>query len=76
MVGIGTQDDLDFARDFKADTGVESYPLLWSESSESWAAFGVTSQPYLVLLRDGQILERWPGGASTTEIEAAIDRTA
>lgn len=76
MVGIGTQDDLEFARDFRADTGVESYPLLWSDSSESWAAFGVTAQPYLILLRDGRIVERWPGGASTEEIEAAIAASA
>jgi hypothetical protein len=36
----------------------------------------VTAQPYLILLRDGRIVERWPGGASTQEIEAAIAASA
>lgn len=76
MVGVGALDDRAAAEDFLADTGVESFPLLWSASTDSWAPFDVLTQPYTLLIRDGEIVERWPGGASVAEIENAIERTA
>jgi len=76
LVGIGTQDSLDAAEGFLADTKVTSYPLLWSPTGESWVAFDVPAQPYTLLIRDGRILERWPGGASPDQLTEAIDRTA
>lgn len=73
VVGIGTRDDFGEAEDFLADTGVESFPLLWEETGESWSAFGVTAQPYAVLFDDqGAEVERWPGGASGDEVLAAL----
>ncbi len=76
MVGIGTLDDLAAAEDFLADTGVTSFPLLWSASGESWEAFDVAAQPYTLLIRDGQVVKRWPGGASPSAIADAIEATA
>ena len=76
VVGIGTQSDLAAAREFRADTAVRSFPLLWTASPVAWGPFGVSSQPYTILLRGGEVVKRWPGGASPEEIRAEVDRTA
>jgi len=60
------------AREFRTDTAVRSFPLLWSEDTDSWAAFEVPAQPYLLLVRDGKVVQRWPGGASADEIRNAV----
>jgi thiol-disulfide isomerase/thioredoxin len=75
MVGIGARDDLDLAEEFLERTGVENFPLLWDRSGESWRAFEVLAQPYLVLIEDGEVVERWPGGASPEEIAERLDLT-
>lgn len=72
MVGIGTRDDYDLAQGFLDDTGVQNFPLYWEETGEGWAAFDVTAQPYLILIDDGQVVERWPGGATPQEISARL----
>jgi hypothetical protein len=73
MVGVGTRDDLDQARDFLADTGVTNFPLLWEESGRSWVDNAVAAQPYMILIGpDGEELQRWPGGASVVQIENAL----
>jgi thiol-disulfide isomerase/thioredoxin len=71
IVGVGALDDLGAARDFRTDTAVRSFPLLWAEDTDAWSAFGVPAQPYLLMIRDGQVVQRWPGGASAEEITAA-----
>lgn len=71
VVGVGALDDLGAARDFRTDTAVRSFPLLWAEDTDAWSAFGVPAQPYLLMIRDGQVVQRWPGGASAEEITAA-----
>lgn len=71
IVGVGALDDLGAARDFRTDTAVRSFPLLWAEDTDAWSAFGVPAQPYLLMIRDGQVVQRWPGGASVEEITAA-----
>jgi thiol-disulfide isomerase/thioredoxin len=71
IVGVGALDDLGAARDFRTDTAVRSFPLLWAEDTDAWSAFGVPAQPYLLMIRDGQVVQRWPGGASADEITAA-----
>ena len=71
VVGVGALDDLGAAREFRTDTAVRSFPLLWAEDTDAWNAFGVPAQPYLLMIRDGQVVERWPGGASVEEITAA-----
>lgn len=73
MVGVGTRNDLDQARDFLADTGVTNFPLLWEESGRSWVDNAVAAQPYMILISpDGEELQRWPGGASVVQIENAL----
>ena len=64
IVGIGTQNDLEYAEEFLDSTGVENFPLLWEETGQSWQEFGVIAQPYLILLNDGREVKRWPGGAT------------
>jgi len=72
VVGVGALDDVSAAREFRTDTAVRSFPLLWSEDTDSWAAFEVPAQPYLLLVRDGKVVQRWPGGASADEIRNAV----
>lgn len=73
MVGIGTRDDLSQAREFRDDTGVSNFPLLWEGSGRAWTENEVAAQPYTILIDpDGEEVERWPGGASVTQIEDAL----
>lgn len=73
LVGIGTRNDLEQAEDFLADTGVSNFPLLWEDSGRSWTENSVAAQPYTILIdADGEEVERWPGGASVTQIEQAL----
>lgn len=61
VVGLGTQDSLDEAREFAADRGI-TFTMLWDESFQSWLELGVTSQPTAVLLTpDGTIMTGWVG---------------
>jgi hypothetical protein len=71
IVGIGAYADLDAAQDFRRDTQVESFPLLWAPDAAAWAPFDVLAQPYAVLLVDGRVVERWPGRVSPAQVEAA-----
>jgi hypothetical protein len=63
VIGLGTQDDLDDADDFLADTGVGStFPMYWDETFESWRQLGVTSQPAAAVFgADGTLLDAWLG---------------
>jgi thiol-disulfide isomerase/thioredoxin len=69
VVGIGTQDDLDYARAFVADTGVRTPRMLWDASFESWRQLGITAQPTWILVRgDGTFLGGWVGGLPEQQI--------
>ncbi len=72
MVGIGSRDDLAFAEDFLGDTGVSNFPLLWEPTGQSWVDNAVAAQPYMILLVDGEEVQRWPGGASVRQLEDAL----
>lgn len=72
MVGIGTRDDLSEAEGFLEDTGVQNFPLLWEPTGQSWVDSAVSAQPYMLLMSDGEEVERWPGGASVRQIEDAL----
>ena len=50
MIGLGTQDNADFAVDFVESTGTTSFPMYWDETFETWAAFGINAQPAVALL--------------------------
>lgn len=45
--------------------------MYWDETFETWAEFGIASQPAAVLLAgDGEVLGGWLGGFPETEILA------
>ena len=61
MIGLGTQDSLEEAREFVEDRGT-TFTMLWDESFQSWIELGVTSQPTAVLFTpDGTIITGWVG---------------
>lgn len=74
VVGIGTQDDLDYARSFLEDTGVTTPLMLWDESFESWRAIGITAQPTWILVRgDGSFIDGWIGALPEDRILELLD---
>jgi len=74
FVGIGSRDDFEYAEGFLADTGVENLQLLWEGTGESWASLGVTAQPYVILIDDGEAVQRWPGGVSPEVLDVELDK--
>lgn len=73
IVGLGARSNLDAARDFVADTGVASFPMVWDPTGSSWVDLGVASQPAGVLIgTDGEIVERWSGTFTDDELLAAL----
>lgn len=76
-MGLGTQDTLAEAEEFMVDHGVESFPLLWDESFESWVALGVASQPGAILFAaDGTPLQGWRGIFDEDEVLALAAASA
>jgi hypothetical protein len=72
-VGLGTQDDADFARRFLARTEV-THRLLWDPGFDSWAELGIASQPSAVLFApDGRELRRWSGLFNEAEVLGLIE---
>ncbi len=60
VVGIGILDSLGLAEDFNEVTGASNATMLWSESSELWDHYSVSSQHTTILLDGaGQEIERW-----------------
>ncbi len=49
MVGVGAQDDLAYAKDFLASTGVETPDMIWDPSFETWSTFGVRINSQMLL---------------------------
>ena len=69
MIGLGTQDSADEGTDFIRQTGTYSFPMYWDETFESWAAFGIRSQPAAVLFSpSGEVLNGWLGGFPEEEV--------
>jgi len=74
VVGIGTQDDLEYAKEFLADTGVTTPRMLWDESFQSWREIGITAQPTWILVRgDGSFIQGWIGGLPEEQILELLD---
>lgn len=74
VVGLGTQDDLALARDFVERTGTASFPMLWDETFDSWAALGVFSQPAWGLFStSGEFIE---GGLGSFDAASVLRRAA
>lgn len=75
MIGLGTQDDGEYAVDFVESREVFSFPMYWDETFAAWVAFGVTSQPAATLLSPtGETLGAWRGMFPADEVlELAAD---
>lgn len=74
VVGLGTQDSLEEAREFLADHGT-TFPMLWDETARSWREFEVPSQPAAVLIAaDGEWIGRWSGEFEETEVVRLLER--
>lgn len=72
VVGMGAQDDLDFAERFLERTGVSTPLMTWDASFETWAYYQVRGQPVTILLDpNGNPLGQWFGLSS--EIVDLID---
>lgn len=62
MIGLGTQDTLGEAEEFVKNYRTTSFTMLWDESFETWAAFGIASQPAALLFSaDGRFVQGWMG---------------
>ena len=74
MVGLGTQDSLAEAVDFRTDTGTSSFLMTWDESFETWSYYGISSQPNAILVSpEGTRIDSWAGRLSTDEVLDALD---
>ncbi len=72
MIGLGTQDNLEQARDFVARTGT-TFTMLWDPTGQSWQQLGILGQPAGMLLNpDGQILDMWRGDIPHNRVLEAI----
>lgn len=68
VIGIGTQDDAGMAADFVEQHGIP-FQMLWDESFETWAAFGISAQPATALFSaDGEMLGGWMGGMPEEQV--------
>jgi len=62
-LGLGVTDSLMQAEQFVGVTGLQSFPVVWSESFDPAALLGVFSHPSWVLLSpSGEVVERGVGG--------------
>jgi hypothetical protein len=50
VVGVGAQDDFEFAVDFVDSTGVETPDMIWDPSFETWSRFGVRINSQMMLM--------------------------
>ncbi len=57
MIGLGTQDNLAYAKKFYARVKFTATHMLWDKSGKSWSDLGVPGQPaWLLLNRAGEIV--------------------
>lgn len=62
------------AEQFVGVTGIQSFPVVWSESFDPAALLGVFSHPSWVLLsRSGEVVERGVGGI---DADSLLERAA
>ena len=72
---MGAQDSFEFAQEFQESTGARSFTMIWDESFESWAYYGVRGQPTAILVDpNGQPIVGWSGFFDEEEVlELAAD---
>lgn len=57
------------AQSFAAMTGIQSFPVVWSESFDPAALLGVASHPWWVLLSpSGEIVDDGSGGVDADDL--------
>lgn len=68
MIGLGTQDSLGQAQDFVNDYNL-TIEMLWDPTFQTWAEFGISSQPAAVLVdRSGDVIKTWRGAIRESEV--------
>ena len=75
IIGMGAQDDLEFAYRFidRTGTGNGEITMIWDESFESWRAFGIRSQPYWLLYdAAGELIGSGPGAIDFSAVQSAL----
>ena len=73
-MGLGVTDSLMQAEQFVGVTGLQSFPVVWSESFDPAALLGVFSHPSWVLLSpSGEVVERGVGGI---DADSLLERAA
>ena len=73
VVGIGSQDDLTYAKRFLGQTGV-TFTMLWSDSFESWNHFDVSRNSAVLLLdSDGNLVDE---SAASFDSQSLVERLA
>lgn len=66
---MGAQDSFDFAQEFRATTGTESFLMIWDESFTSWQYYGVRGQPTAILVdAAGDPIQGWVGRFDEAEV--------
>jgi len=71
---LGVTDSLMQAEQFVGVTGIQSFPVVWSESFDPAALLGVFSHPSWVLLSpSGEVVERGVGGI---DADSLLERAA
>ena len=69
VVGLGTQDSFEEAREFVQRGGIKSFSMLWDPTFESWRQLGITAQPAAILFdREGRPLDQWAGSFDEAEV--------
>ena len=72
-MGVGAQDNYDFALEFVESTGTESFPMVWDASFESWRELGIAGQPQGRLLdENGAMLAGWAGAIPEDDVIAFL----
>lgn len=72
---MGAQDNLGFANEFVASTGVtgDNITMIWDETFATWQALGIRSQPYWILYdAQGNEITSRPGVIDSAAVEAVL----
>lgn len=65
IIGVGAQDSIELAEEFKLSVGIESFDLLWDPSFQTWSDFGVTVNSQAVFL--------YPNGVQASDVFLGFD---
>jgi len=75
IIGLGTQDNLEFANEFVSNTGTGGgdITMVWDPSFDSWRELGIRSQPYWILYdTQGNEVTSSPGAIDIAAVQNVI----